>query len=217
MTIRGYISKERVRHAPFVFGHFEPRDFRQPLNKKDFSVREIPFGSPGHPALESDCGGAQALGCLWSGRAGSLPHGKLRTCREGMEPLSKQALGEGEQVVVPVAVGVGAEVRMSEGGSDDTDDGHLGRIIGVDDVEAVDVVLDLPDRLLAGDVPALPLHYTSDVSDVLMGAVPVWFVDACDLVLCHLGWAQKSKRWSPTSTGESLWAGSGQVEPGPVE
>jgi hypothetical protein len=94
----------------------------------------------------------------------------------------KAALVEREEIVVPVAVGVGPNIWHAACGADDADVGTLAGV-RVDHEECVGLRINALDDLLARPPPAR--SGITQVRDVLVRTLRVEFGDAGNLYVCH--------------------------------
>jgi hypothetical protein len=92
------------------------------------------------------------------------------------------ALIQGQEVVIPVAVGVRAQVRRAPCGADDTDIGTPAGV-GIEHKERVRPGIDAANHILPSPFPSRAR--ITDVRDVLMRALRMRFGDASNLNVCH--------------------------------
>jgi hypothetical protein len=94
----------------------------------------------------------------------------------------ERALIEREQIVVPVSVSVGTDIRRLAGDADDADIGTFA-IVWVGDKKGVATRVDARDDFLARPFPSG--GRIAQMSDVLMGALRVRFGYAGYFNVCH--------------------------------
>ena len=102
------------------------------------------------------------------------------TCRRRLSPAFRQR----EEIVVPLSVGVGAQIFAVR----PIHDADVAAIVADESVEGVGLGLDRIDDLLARPVPGR----SAEVGDPLIGNVARLLVDARHLHVCHELFLSKS-------------------------
>jgi hypothetical protein len=95
--------------------------------------------------------------------------------------LANRALVEGQQIVVPIAIGMGLDIRGTAGR---TNNSHVGALAvpRIDDKERVGFGVDALDNLLPRPDPR---RRVPNMSDVLVRALGVGLSDTGDLAVSH--------------------------------
>jgi hypothetical protein len=113
----------------------------------------------------------------WGRRVAAAP---IRLTNQPARPI---AFSLGQEVVVPFAVRVRAEIRQLSRLSDHTDI-HFATGKAIDRVERLQFGVDLLDRQFTSDLPSV--GHVSDVGYVFVRAKPIWFRHAVDVVFFQL-------------------------------
>jgi hypothetical protein len=103
------------------------------------------------------------------------------TAARNANPARLVALGLCEQIVVPFAIGLGAEKGILPVFPHDLNVTFSS--LSVDGIEPMLFTVDNPNGCFASDSPLF--SEISDVRDVFVFALVVWLIDACYVIFCH--------------------------------
>jgi hypothetical protein len=100
------------------------------------------------------------------------------------DSASAVALGLRQQIVIPFSICIRTQVRLLSSFSNDA---YVALFAGgfVNRVELVDISFDLLNCRFSGETPLL--RKIPNVSDIVVRALTIRLVDACDFVFCHNG------------------------------